>query len=348
MGKSGVMPEPWAEMRELFLKVASGKDLTIQEAQAAMDAIIDGKATCTQLGAFAAALSMKGEAITEIVGCALKMQERVAPLDLKKEGLVDVIGTTRGGTDTFSISTAAALVAAAAGVKLAKQAVRGANGRHASAETLIALGVNVDVGVNTLQRCLNEVGICFIDMLAYNDILKRLHGPLRELGSRTIFDLLGPISNPARVKRQVIGVTSEKQTEVVSLVLKKLGMQHAMVVYGLDGLGNITTSGKTKVCELAAGQIQNYYLSPEQFGIAKSPLTALKASSAEDSALMVNEVLNGRSGPARDVVVLNAGAVIRVGGFASSIEKAIEVARRSIDGGRAKAVMERLIKLTQL
>lgn len=341
--------EAWEEMRELVQKLASGKDLTVSEASAAMNAIIQGEATPAQIGGFIMALKLKGEAISEIVGCASKVQEKLQPIDLKKENLVDITGTggSGAGTETFNISTAAAIVAAASGVKVAKQVSRG-GAVHGSAEALLALGVNVECGINTLQRCINEVGIAFILTSAYHEILNRIDGPRREVGVRSIFNVIQPLSNPAGAKRQVIGVYSEKLTEIVAQVLKKLGMHHSMVVHGLDGLDEITTSGKTKVSELYQGSIQHYYLSPEQFGIARSAATAFRARSSEESALIINEVLNGHPGPARDVVVLNAAAAIRVAGFVSSLDKGVEVAKRSIDSGRAKEVLERLIKLTQI
>jgi anthranilate phosphoribosyltransferase len=341
------VPQPWEEMRILIRKLASGKDLTVSEAAAAMSAIIQGEATPAQVGAFIVALKLKGEAISEVVGCASKLQEKFQPIDLKRENLVDITGTGGVATGTFNISTAAALVAAGAGVKLAKQVSREQDG-HGSADALLALGVNVDIGINTLQRCMNEVGLVFVLTNAYHDILNRVSGPRNEVGIRSIFNILQPLTNPAGAKRQVIGVYSEKLAEVVAQVLKKLGMHHSMVVCGLDGLDEITTSGKTKVSELYQGQINHYYLSPEQFGLARAAATAYRAGSAEESALLINEVLNGRPGPARDVVVLNAAAAIRVGGFASSLEKAVEIAKRSIDGGRAKETLERLVKLTQI
>ena len=341
------MQEAWEEMRELVVKLAGGKDLTVSEAGAAMNAIVQGDATPAQVGAFILALKLKGEAISEIVGCATKVQEKLQPVDLKKENLVDITGTGGSTSGTFNISTASALVAAAAGVKVAKQVSRSGQGAG-SAEALLALGVNVECGVNTLQRCMNEVGVAFLLTNSYHGILNRLEGPRREVGVRSIFNVIQPLSNPAGAKRGVIGVYSEKLTEIVAQVLKKLGMQHCMVVYGLDGLDEITTSGKTKVSELYQSSIQHYYLSPEQFGVARSAATAYRARTAEESALIVNEVLNGHPGPARDVVVLNAAAAIRVGGFASSLDKGVEVAKRSIDSGRAKEILERLIKLTQI
>jgi anthranilate phosphoribosyltransferase len=232
-------------------------------------------------------------------------------------------------------------------VKVAKQVARESGGLG-SADALLALGVNVDIGINTLQRCMNEVGIGFIQTTTYHEVLTRIEAPRTQVGVRSIFNIVQPLSSPAGAKRQVVGVYSEKLTEIVAQVLKKLGMQHSMVVYGLDGLDEITTSGKTKVSELYQGQISHSYLSPEQFGIARAAATAYRAETAEESALLINEVLSGRPGPARDVVVLNAAAAIRVGGFASSLDKGVEVAKRSIDSGRAKEVLERLVKLTQI
>jgi anthranilate phosphoribosyltransferase len=340
--------EPSLGFREILQKIAGGKDLTVNEASLAMDAIIRGEATPAQIGALIMGLKLKGETIAEIVGCATKVQEVLKTIDLRQQQVVDVTGTGGSGTPTFNISTASAIVAAASGVKIAKQVSRAATAGQGSVEALLALGVNVEVGINTLQRCMNEVGLAFILTDQYHGVLARVEGPRREVGVRSIFNIVQPISNPAGAKRQVIGVFSEKLTDIVCQVLKKLGMQHSMVVFGLDGLDEITTSGKTKVAELYQGAIQSYYLSPEQFGIARSAASAYRAVTAEESALIINEVLNAHPGPARDVVVLNAAAAIRVGGFASSLEKAVEIAKRSIDSGRAKEVLERLIKLTQI
>ncbi len=342
------MPEDGHDIRDILRKLSQRKDLTSAETAAVVDAYIDGHMTPVQLGAFVAAVRLKGEATSEIAGCAARMQERTRPVDLRKENLVDLVGTGSDKVQCFNVSTASAIVAAAAGVKIAKQVGRSLGGELGSHETLTALGVNVDVGLQTLQRCVNDAGLAFLSSTTYHSVWSRLEPPLREVAFRTIFHIAGPVTQPAGARRQIVGVQDEKLVEVVAQVIKRLGGQHAMVVCGLDGLDEITISGKTKVCELAGGTIQHYYLSPEQFGLARSQPVPVKANTPEESALMINDVLSGHPGPARDLVVMNAGAAIRVGGFASSLEKGVEVAKRTIDSGRAREVLEKVIKLTQI
>jgi anthranilate phosphoribosyltransferase len=342
------MTEELSDFRDTVRKLAAGKDLTSVEAAAATEAIIDGRVTPTQVGAFLLGLRQKGEAVSEIAGVATKTQERLKMVDLRRENLVDIAGTGTEKVQTFNISTAAAIVAAGAGVRIAKQVVRSASGRIGAADTLTALGVNVEVGLLTLQRCIHDVGLAFLPVTAYHTVTSLVEPARHELGIRTIFSIAGPITNPAGAKRLVIGVPEEKQVETLAQIMKRLGCQYGMVVSGLDGLDEISIGGKTKVCEIVGGTIQNYYLSPDQVGIARTPAGALRATTAEESALIVNEVLNGAAGPARDIVTVNAAAIIRVGGFASSLEKGVEVARRTLDAGRAREVLERLIKLTQV
>lgn len=344
------MPEPWESMRDLLQKLASGRDLTVSEAGAAMGGILSDEATPAQVGAFVTLLRAKGEAISEIVGCATKIQEQFAPIELgiRAESLVEMSGTGCDRPSMFNTTTGAALVAAASGVKVVKLVSRGRAGSIGTADVLAALGVNVDAPLYTIQRCMQELGIAFMSSEIYGVALARVEAPRRELGFRTVFNVLQAVVSPVGAKRQVVGVYNEKLIDPVATVLKKLGVQHAMVVHGLDGLDEITTTGKSKICEVHGGQIEASYLQPEIYGFKRSPPLAAQARSAEESALLLNAVLSGQMGVARDMIVLNAGAAIRVGGFASSFDKAVEVAKRTVASGRPKEILERLIKLTVL
>ena len=349
-GTRGDMPESWENMRDLLQKLVSGRDLTVAEAGAATGTILSGQATAAQIGAFMTLLRMKGEATTEIIGCASKIQELYAPIDLgiRAEALVEMSGTGSDRPSMFNISTGAALVAAASGVKVAKLVSRGQAGAIGTADVLAALGVNVEAPLYTLQRCMQELGIAFLSSEIYGEAFARVEAPRREVGFRTIFNILQAIVSPVGARRQVIGVYNEKLIDTVATVLKKLGVQHALVVHGLDGTDEITTTGKSKICEVHGGQSETSYLQPEIYGFKRSPALAAQARTAEESALLLNAVLSGQLGVARDMIVLNAATAIRVGGFASSFDKAVEVAKRSIASGRPKEVLERLIKLTVL
>lgn len=345
------MPEPWEPTRDLLVKLAAGRDLTVAEASAAMEAFISGTATAAQAGAFLTALRMKGEAATEIAGCALKLQERFSPLDLgmRPESIVEMSGTgVERAASVFPITIAAALLAAASGVKVVQEATAGRAGAVGNADVLAALGLNVTAPVATLMRCMQELGIAFIPEESYGETFSRIEQPGREIGFRTVLRLLRAVVSHVGAKRQVIGVYNEKIAETVAHVLKKVGMQHAMVVHGLDGLDHITTTGKSKVCEVKDGAIDTQYIQPESFGLKRAPLGAYSAKTAEEGAMILNGVLSGQQGPARDVVILNAAAAIRVGGFASSFDKAVEVAKRSLGSGRPKEVLEKLIKISLL
>jgi anthranilate phosphoribosyltransferase len=351
LGERTAMAEPWELMREHILKVVAGRDLTVSEAGAVMDAIISGDASHAQIGAFVMALRAKGEAATEIVGAASRLQERSAPLDLgvRAEALVEMTETGCDRGPTFAVSIGSALVAAASGVKVGKPIARGTGGQFGSTDVLAALGVNISAPLFTLQRCMQELGIAFVPPEVHSgDALAKVEPIRRELGFRTIFNILEAIVGPGHAKRQVIGVYAEKVADTVATVLKKLGTQHSMVLHGLDGLDQLSTSGKSKISAINAGQVEVSYIQPESFGFKRSAPTAYQARTAEEAALVLNAVLSGQQGPVRDVIVLNAAAAIRVGGFASTFDKAVEVAKRSLASGRPKEVLERLIKLTLL
>jgi anthranilate phosphoribosyltransferase len=334
-------------MREYLQKLAAGRDLTTAEAGAAMDSILGGEATPVQVGAFLTLLRQKGEASSEIVGCAQRIQERVAPIDVgaRPESLVEMSGTGCDKPSMVGVSIGAALVAAASGVKVAKRVSRGQGGAVGTADVLRALGVNVEASLSTLQRCVQEVGIAFLSAEVHCAGLAFLETPRRELGLRTIFNVLQAVMSPVGARRQVVGVQGEKVVDTVATALKKIGVQHAIVIHGLDGVDEISAAGKSKVCEVRGDAVETSYLQPEIYGFKRSP-PAAHPQSPEEGALLLNAAMSGQAGAARETIVLNAAAAIRVGGFASSYDKAVEVAKRSIASGRPKELLERLIKVT--
>lgn len=324
-----------------------GKDLSIDESMSIISEIIEGKATDVQIGSFITALRMKGETVDEITGCALVMREKATHIDTGNEIVVDTCGTGGDSKCTFNISTAAAFVVAGAGLKVAKHGSTASSSHCGSADVLKLLGVRVEADPETVERCIREVNIGFLLAPLLHSSMKHAVIPRREIGIKTIFNILGPLTNPARTKRQVIGVYDAKLTDIVAKVLKNLGTEHAFVVYGYDGLDEITTTDKTKVCELKNGKIKSYYITHESFGIEKAEIRDFVVHSPEESAAAINKVLSGKKGPMRDIVLLNASAAIVAGGGAPDLRYGVRLAADSIDSGRAKASLDQLIKTSQ-
>ncbi|MDR4497126.1 MAG: anthranilate phosphoribosyltransferase [Candidatus Scalindua sp.] len=324
-----------------------GKDLSIEESKAIISEIMEGKATDVQIGSFITALRMKGETVDEITGCATVMREMATHIDVGNDIVVDTCGTGGDSKCTFNISTAAAFVVAGAGLKVAKHGSTASSSHCGSADVLKLLGVQVEANPVTVERCIHEVNIGFLLAPLLHSSMRHAVVPRREIGIKTIFNILGPLTNPARTKRQVIGVYDAKLTDTVAKVLKKLGAEHAFVVYGYDGLDEITTTDKTKVCELKNGKIKSYFITHESFGIKKAEIKDFVVKSPEESAAAISEVLNGVKGPRRDIVLLNASAAIVAGGGATDLKDGIRLAAKSVDSGRAKASLDQLIKITQ-
>lgn len=347
-------------IKDAIEKIVKRNDLTEAETRAVFEEIMTGKATSAQIGAFVTALRMKGETVEEITGAAKAMREkslklnigRVAididrdDINIDEETIIDTCGTGGSGTNTFNISTAVAFVVAGAGLKVAKHGNRSASSRCGSADVLEALGVNLNVGPQVVEKCIREIGIGFLYAPLFHGAMKYAVEPRKEIGVRTIFNILGPLCNPANATSQVLGVYDAGLTEVLAKVLKRLGSRRAFVVHGMDTLDEITITGKTKVTELNKGKIRTYCITPEKFGLKKSKLSAIKGGDAKENAHVLFSVLKGEKGAKRDVVLLNAAAALVAGYKVKDFKEGVKMAAASIDSGRAVQKLEKLIELT--
>ncbi len=333
-------------IREAIARVSSGTDLTSAEAGEVMEEIMQGAATSAQIGGFLTALRMKGETVAEIAAFARTMRASAVTVSLPaRETRVDTCGTGGDGTGTFNISTAAAFVAAGAGVPIVKHGNRGVSSRCGSADVLEALGVSVAVPPARVAAVLEAAGIVFLFAPAYHPAMQYARSARQEIGIRTVFNLLGPLTNPAGAGAHLLGVYDPRLTVPVALVLGDLGAERAMVVHG-DGLDEIATSGPTTVAELRDGEVLSYTLDCTEFGIPRSPVAAIRGGGPEENAQTLLSVLSGKSGPARDIALLNAGAVIYLGGKADDLAGGIARAEASIDTGAAMDRLRRLIEAT--
>jgi anthranilate phosphoribosyltransferase len=308
-----------------------------------MEAIMDGRAQPSQIAGFLVALAMKGERPDEIVGLARTMRARATKLSRSFAPVFDTCGTGGDGANTFNVSTVAAFVLAASGVRVAKHGNRSASSRCGSADLLEALGVTVSAGPAAVERCLDEAGIAFLFAPVFHPSMKHAGPTRKELGIRTAFNLLGPLTNPAGASRQLVGVPRPELTELVARSLGQLGAERAWVVHGADGLDEISTTGYTKVSECRDGRVNTFYLHPGDVGLPKSTPEALKGGDAGQNAAIARAVLAGEPGAPRDVVLLNAGASLLIAGKASTVADGIVMAAEAIDAGRAAAALEKLI-----
>jgi anthranilate phosphoribosyltransferase len=329
---------------ELIEKLRRRIDLTSDEAAAAMGAIMDGQAPPAHIAGFLVGLVMKGERPDEIVGLARTMRARAVPLPRHPGPVFDTCGTGGDRAHTINISTMAALVLAACGVRVAKHGNRSVSSRCGTADVLEALGVNVSAAPDVVDRCLQEAGIAFFFAQTFHPAMKHAAATRRELGIRTAFNLLGPLTNPAGATRQLVGVPQPELTELVARSLAQLGSERAWVVHGADGLDEISTTGYTKVSECRDGAVNTFYLHPTDVGLSKTTPDRLKGGDAAQNADAVRAVLGGTKGPARDVVLLNAGAALLIAGRAPSVPEGIRIAGEAIDSGRASAVLEALVR----
>lgn len=322
-------------LKESISKLVEGKDLTEQEVINSLDCIMSGNATDAQIGSFITALRIKGETIEEVTGCAKVMREKSYRINPKVCYYIDTCGTGGDGSNTFNISTATAFVAAAGGVTIAKHGNRSVSSRSGSADVLENLGINIDISPEKVKKCIEKVGIGFMFAPLFHKSMKHAAGPRKELGIRTIFNILGPLTNPANAKGQVLGVFDEKLTEPVANVLLNLDVEKAMVIHGLDGMDEITTTTKTKVSEIRDGNIINYHIDPEEFGFPLAKKEELLGGDARENADIIYSVFNGEKGKKRDIVLLNSAAALYVGKVAKSIEEGIELAAEIIDSKKA-------------
>ena len=339
-------------------RVVEGNHLNRSEAESVMETLMSGQATDAQIASFLTALRMKGETVEELIGFARVIRSRVSAVrpsahvgaalsGTEREMLVDTCGTGGDATGTFNISTATAFVVAGAGVRVAKHGNRSVSSLCGSADVVEALGIRIDLSPEAVGRCIDEAGIGFLYAPLLHTAMRYVMLARREIQIRTVFNLLGPLCNPAQAAAQVVGVYGEKLTEMMAQVLCALGSQRAFVVHGSDGLDEITITGESKVSEVREGKVLTYYVAPEDFGLRRAPIEEIHGGDARRNAEIIREILSGSGGPKRDVVVLNAAAGLVAGGKARTLMEAVEIARASIDSGQAHASLERLISLSQ-
>lgn len=333
-------------IREAIDALVSGKSLTMEQAAAVMEEIMNGEATPAQFGSFVTALRLKGETVQEIAGMARVMREKAVPVEVSGP-LVDTCGTGGDASQTFNISTTAAFVVAATGLKVAKHGNRGMSSGCGSADVLDALGVKIDLGPKGVEKCLNEVGIGFMFAPIFHPAMKYAAPPRREIGIRTVFNILGPLTNPAGAQAQLLGVADESSAIKMAEVLGLLGCAHALVVHGQDGLDEITLGAPTTVCELKENDIVRYVIDPEDFGFPRASMDSLRGGTPHESADIVRRVLRGEAGPQRDIVLLNAAAGVVAGDKAANLEQGLPMAAEAIDSGKALRILDNLVALTQ-
>jgi len=333
-------------IKEAIASLVVGCSITKNQAAQVMQEIMEGEATPAQFGAFVTALRLKGETVDEITGLARTMRAKAIPVPT--DGLVvDTCGTGGDGSNTFNISTTTAFVAAGAGLKVAKHGNRAMSSQCGSADVLEALGVKIDLNAEQVQRCLNEVGIGFMFAPVFHPAMKYAAAPRREIGIRTVFNILGPLTNPAGAKAQVLGVGDESLIEKLALVLQGLGCQHALLVYGEDGLDEITITGKTHVCELKNDHIERYVVSPEDFGLPRASSDSIKGGDVKANAELLRNTISGTLGSQRDVVLMNAAAALVAGDKVETLQQGVAMAKEVIDNGSAAAKLDQLIEFSR-
>lgn len=333
------------EFKGLIAKVASGALLSREEAALAFDRMMSGEATPSQMGGLLMGMRVRGETVDEITGAASTMRAKMTKVAAPPEA-IDVVGTGGDGSGSYNVSTCAALIVAGAGVPVAKHGNRALSSKSGAADVLGALGVKIDLRPDEITRCIYEAGIGFMFAPAHHPATKNVAATRVELATRTIFNLLGPLSNPASVRRQMIGVFSRQWIEPMAQVLKALGAEAAWVAHGSDGLDEITTSGPTHIAALENGVVRTFEVNPEDIGIAKSKPEALRGGDADSNAAALRTVLKGTKGPYRDIAVLNAAAALIVAGKAKDLKDGAAMAAKSLDSGEAEGRLERLIKVS--
>ena len=333
------------DLKALIGKVATGAALSRDEAALAFERVMSGEATPSQMGGLLMGLRVRGETVDEITGAVTIMRAKMLTVEAPADA-IDVVGTGGDASGSYNISTCAAFIVAGCGVPVAKHGNRALSSRSGAADVLSALGVRIDLTPEAISRCITETGIGFMFAPAHHPAMKNV-GPTRvELGTRTIFNLLGPLSNPARVKRQMVGVFSRQWVEPIAHVLKNLGAERAYVVHGSDGLDEITTTGPTSVASLENGNVTTFEIGPEDVGLKRAPGDALRGGDAEENAAALRDVLEGKDGAFREVAAFNAAAALVVAGRAKDLKQAIALAFKSIDSGEAEACLRRLVAIS--
>jgi len=331
--------------KALLAAVAAGRPLTEAEAEQAFGVMMAGEATPAQMGGFLMALRVRGETVEEIAGAARAMRAKMVRIEAPP-GAIDTCGTGGDAAGTWNISTGTALVVAGCGVPVAKHGNRAMSSKSGAADVLAALGVNLDADMRLVEKALREAGMCFMLAPRHHGAMRHV-GPVRvELGTRTIFNLLGPLSNPAGARRQLVGIFARDWIEPLARVLGRLGAERAWVVHGSDGLDELTTTGPSYVAELDDGAVRSFEVTPEDAGIARAAAADLKGGDAATNARAIAELLDGRKGPYRDIVLLNSAAALVVAGRAPDLRSGVSLAAAAIDGGKAKAALARLVAIS--
>ncbi len=331
----------------LIEKLGRHEDLTTEEAAAAMAVIMRGEAAPAQIAGVLIGLSMKGERPAELLGFARTMRAEAVPLSRPAGDVFDTCGTGGDRSGSFNVSTAAAIVLAACGVRVAKHGNRSVSSKCGSADVLEALGVQITAPPSVVERCLRDTGLAFFFAPTFHPAMRHAAQARRDLGVRTAFNLLGPLTNPASPARQIVGVPRPELTELIARALLLLGAERAWVVHGADGLDELSTTGYTKISECRAGTVQTFYVHPAEYGLAKASLDSLRGGDAQANAAIVRRVLDGDSGPPRDIVLLNAGAALFVAAQVDSVRDGIAMASEGIDSGRAKSLLSELVAVSQ-
>ncbi|MFA6355514.1 MAG: anthranilate phosphoribosyltransferase [Candidatus Omnitrophota bacterium] len=333
-------------IREAIAKLVRSEGLSRAEVELAMEEIMTGQALPAQIGSFLTAMRMKGETIEEIVGAAVIMRKHATRIKTRHPVILDTCGTGGDESQTFNVSTIAAFVVAGAGIAVAKHGNRCVSSKCGSADLLKELGVNIETEEHIVSRCLDEIGIGFLFAPVLHKAMRYAVGPRKEIGIRTMFNILGPLTNPANATHQLLGVYDYKLTKPIAQALGELGSKHALVVHGDDGLDEVTTSDSTQVSELRGGKVTSYEITPMEFGIKRSKSEELKGGDASQNAKIAIAVLSGEKGPQRDIVIMNAGCAIYAADGAKSIKEGIEIAKESIESGEGLRKLEQLKEAT--
>ncbi len=335
------------DIQSAIQSVIDNKHLSNDEMRSVMQNIMTGECTDAQIAGFLVGLRSKGETVEEITAAAHVMRELASRVRINQENLIDTCGTGGDGSNTFNISTTAAFVVAAAGGNVAKHGNRSVSSKSGSADVLEAAGVKLEITPEQVAQCIEKIGIGFMFAPMHHSAMKHAIAPRRELGVRTLFNILGPLTNPAGAKRQVMGVFSHDWLEILANVLKNLGSEQVMIVHSEDGMDEISISAPTCIAELKNGEIKTYTIEPEQFKLQRAEISTLVVEKVEDSLKVMHAVLDNQGGPPQDIVLLNAGAAIYIAGIEDTLASGIESARRVIENGSARSKLDELAKLTQ-
>lgn len=332
-------------MKQAIEQVVAGKDLSREEAERAMGILLSGEATQAQIGSFLTALRMKGETVEELTGFAAVLRDKADTISPNVEKYIDFVGTGGDCTYSFNISTTSSFVVAAAGLPVAKHGNRSISSKSGAGDVLEVLGVNIQADPDKVQQCVEQVGIGFMFAQLFNKSMKYVGQARKELGIRTVFNILGPLANPSRAKYMLVGVYDPMLTENIAKVMASLGVERALVVSGLDNMDEITLTNATVVSEIKDGQVSTYEITPEQFGLSRASLEDFRGGDVAKNAEITTQILKGEEkGPKRDIVLLNAGAALYIGGMVSDIKEGVKLAAETIDSGKAYAKVEELVK----